>query len=92
MDTPDDIKVQVDSGQEGWLVLADSWYSGWEAMIDGQEVPLLHADYNFKAVAVGAGTHQVQFVYRPLSFYLGMGISLLAISFLLFITFRRFSP
>ena len=87
--TPDDITVEVNSAQNGWLVLGDSWYPGWEARLEGYQVPLLPADYNFKAVAVASGTHRVEFVYRPASFYMGCGVSLLAIVVVLLISLRK---
>ncbi len=60
----------------GWVVLADTHYPGWVARVDGVTVPLLHANYAFRAVAVGAGEHTVEFLYRPGMFQAGLWLSL----------------
>ena len=76
--TPNQVQISVRANEVGWLVLSDVWYPGWQATVDGAAVPIMKADYLFRAVAVPAGVHQVRFSYRPLSFYLGAIISLIA--------------
>ncbi len=76
---PDQVSAQVNAEAGGWLVLSDAWYPGWVARIDGAPAQLLPADLVFKAVWVDAGSHTVEFLYRPLSFYLGGGVSLAAL-------------
>ncbi|MGP0566226.1 MULTISPECIES: YfhO family protein [unclassified Nitrospina] len=61
------------------LVLSDAHYPGWKASIDGEDVPLYRANLVFRAVVVPAGTHQIRFEYRPWSFRLGAGITLVTI-------------
>jgi uncharacterized membrane protein YfhO len=70
------VTVKVTLAQAGWLVLADTHYPGWVARVDGVSVPVLHANYAFRAVAVEAGTRTVEFVYRPRSFAVGVWLSL----------------
>lgn len=76
-ETPNSVLVRVDSPQPGWLVLADVWYPGWRAEVDGAARPVYRADYLFRAVQVSAGKHTVSFSYRPYSFWLGAAVSLL---------------
>ena len=73
------IQLQVSSGQGGWLVASTTWYPGWRGLIDGQNVPVLRANYLFQAVWVPAGNHRVEFIYRPLAFYAGACLSLLGL-------------
>jgi hypothetical protein len=73
-------RIQVDSAAPGWLFLAESWYPGWRAKIDGQTVEILRADYMFKAVEVPAGNHVVELHYSPTSFKVGMFVTGLAVS------------
>lgn len=64
------------------LVLCDTYYPGWTALVDGQPKPILRANYLFRAVELPAGKHTVQFIYRPLSFVYGavlFGLCILAI-------------
>lgn len=60
----------------GVLVLADSYYPGWRAYVDGEEKEILRANLFFRAVPLSAGEHVVEFRYRPRSFTIGLAISL----------------
>ena len=73
---PGKIIFQVISPVKGWLVLSDTWYPGWYAAVDGESVDILHANYLFKAVAVLEGEHEIMFEYKPLSFRVGVLLSL----------------
>lgn len=77
-DEPDRIDIITSGQSAGWLMLADSWYPGWEASIDGQVLPIYRADYLFRAIRLPSGMHKVSFSYRPISFYVGLGLSILA--------------
>jgi hypothetical protein len=68
---PDRVQVEVDAPQAAYLVLADAFQPGWRARVDGSEVELLRANVAFRAVAVPAGRHQVDFHYRPTEVWLG---------------------
>ncbi len=87
---PDQISIAVSSQAEGWLMLSQTWYPGWQAAIDEQPAPIYRADFLFQAVKVPAGVHRVSFTYRPASFYLGAAVSgvTVFISFV-FILFTR---
>jgi hypothetical protein len=50
------------------FVVSDTWYPGWWATIDGQEVPIYRANYMFRGVFVPAGEHVVRFDYWPNNF------------------------
>jgi hypothetical protein len=71
------LELHLQAPSQGWLVLSDVWYPGWQARIDGKVVPILRANYLFRAVRVEAGEHEVNFSYIPLSFYLGSIASLI---------------
>jgi hypothetical protein len=69
------VVVSVHAVLPGYLLLADSWYPGWVARIDGNTVPITRADLIFRAVPVSPGTHQIEFDFRPTSVYVGALIS-----------------
>ncbi len=75
--SPNQVKIETRLTGDGYLVLSDTYYPGWRAYVDDQEVEILRANYAFKAVPLRAGTHTVRFEYAPLSFRLGLVISLI---------------
>ncbi len=76
IDSPNNLQLRVTSDRPGWLVLRDGWDPGWRAKVNGRGAEVLRADYNFRAVAVPAGTSTVDFAYRPTSVLVGAGISI----------------
>lgn len=77
--TPEQVLIQVEADRPGYLILTDAFYPGWRATVDGQPVKILRAGPYFRAVPVEAGQHWVEFIYRPLSFRLGVALSLVAL-------------
>jgi uncharacterized membrane protein YfhO len=76
---PNKVTMDVDTATPGLLVLTDTYAPGWRAFLDGEATPVYVADHAFRAIVVPAGAHRVEFVYRPLSFWIGAGISVLAV-------------
>lgn len=74
---PQAVEIQTNLGGAGYLVLLDSFYPGWTATVDGRPSPIYRANTIGRAVFVPAGEHLVRFEYRPLSFKVGLGLSLL---------------
>lgn len=62
----------------GLVVLADSYYPGWRAWVDGDEVEIRHVNHLFRGVPAPTGAHRIRFEYRPWSFRAGAAISLAA--------------
>jgi len=77
------VELRARSEAEGYLVLADAYYPGWEATVDGQPVPIREANGYVRAVRLAAGEHEVVFRYRPASFRWGAAVSLAAVALLL---------
>ncbi len=71
-------------------MLADTYYPGWQATVDGRPVELHRGNYLFRAVQVPAGAHTVRFEYRPRSFTIGLGLFVIGLSFLTVLMWRRF--
>ena len=71
--------LQVMAAENGLLVLSDTYYPGWKAFVDGKRTKIYRADYTFRAIPLNAGTHRLEFVYDPMSFKLGAGVTLLGI-------------
>lgn len=64
-DSPLHIVLQVETPQNAILFLSDNYYPGWEAFVNGNKVPIIRADYTFRAVEVPAGVSRVEFKYSP---------------------------
>jgi len=75
-DIPNGVMLHVNLDAPGYLVLADTWYPGWRATVDGERVELLRANYAFRAISLNAGAHVVEMLYHPLSVRLGAAMSL----------------
>jgi hypothetical protein len=63
-------------GNGGGLVLADNWYPGWRATIDGTPTKILVADHALRCIVLPAGRHTVVFEFHPSSFAIGAAVSL----------------
>ncbi len=72
---PNTYSTTVTLERDGYVVLSDSYYPGWRVQVDGAPAPIFIADYAFRAVAVPAGTHTINFEYAPTSVTLGLLIS-----------------
>ena len=88
-DTSNVLSLTITTGQNGWLMISDSWYPGWIASIDGTLTTVEKADYAFRAVYVPAGKHEIVFSYHPASFYIGAGVSIAALAVLLLFVLSR---
>jgi hypothetical protein len=67
----DEVVIKTTTTQPGTLVLADAYYPGWEAYLDGKPVAIHPADLALRGVTVPAGTHTVVMRYQPSSFLVG---------------------
>ncbi|MBU0998514.1 YfhO family protein, partial [Patescibacteria group bacterium] len=71
--------LTVETEKEGMLFVSDLHYPGWKAFVDGKEVKIYRADFAFRAIAIPEGKHNVEFVYKPSSFFQGLKLSALSL-------------
>jgi hypothetical protein len=76
---PDRVRIDADLSAPGYVVTVDAWDPDWHATLDGRPAPLLRANVAFRAVAVPAGRHTIEEVYRPSGLRAGLSISALAL-------------
>ena len=74
------VAASVEAPWQGWLVLLDQDFPGWQVTLDGKKARAARAFGLFRAVEVPAGRHEVVWEYRPMSFALGLALSLPAIA------------
>jgi len=73
------VTIRASLDASGILVLAESFYPGWNAYVDGKREGILRANLFFRAVALPGGEHTVEFRYEPVSFKIGLVISVTTI-------------
>jgi hypothetical protein len=87
------ITLDLTTPKTGYLVLSEVWYPGWVATVDGHDTPVQRADWNLRALAVGAGRHSVEVCFAPATFRRGSWISGLTLAAclgaLVVVRFRR---
>ncbi len=62
--TPNRLVLNVESSGAGLVVIADNWFPGWKAYVDGIESPVLRVDHTLRAVPTQEGRHQVELRYE----------------------------
>jgi hypothetical protein len=77
------MRLQVRSEGPALLVLADNWFPGWHARVDGRETPVLRAYHTLRAVPVGAGEQTVELYYESSVLRLSSMLSAAALALLL---------
>jgi len=83
-------EYQVTLGQPNRLVVTELLLPGWQVTVDGKPADAIKAEGLFRGVDVPAGEHSVVWSYEPLSFRLGIGISLIALVILAAIAHIRY--
>jgi len=87
--SPQRARLRVQSPAPTVLVLADLYWPGWRVTVDGEQRPVLRADYLFRGVAVEPGDHEVEFSYAPASLRIGALLSLLTLGALAVFAVRQ---
>lgn len=72
-------EIRTGSDTAALLVLAENAYPGWQVTIDGEPAESLVAYTSIRAVCVPPGAHTVVWSFRPMIYWLGGGISLIAL-------------
>jgi hypothetical protein len=83
------VELDVHLARPGLVVLADSYYPGWRATVDGVPAPIIQTNFLFRGVSAPAGAHRVRFVYEPASVRRGAVISLISLGLVVWLARRR---
>lgn len=79
-----------DNNRDTVLIVTDTYYPGWKAILDGFEVPIFPANIRQRGVIVPPGNHTIQMRYEPKSLFLGFAISV--VTLLLLVILMVFLP
>ena len=76
----DTLTMQVDAGDGGFLVLSETWHTGWRATVNGEPSTLFRANGIFQGIALEPGVHDVVVRFTPAAFTWGAWISAVGIA------------
>jgi hypothetical protein len=65
------IEYDVETSEDGLLVLSEPYFPGWKAYVDRQETEIYRTDYNLRGLFVSKGAHHVVVNYLPDSYRTG---------------------
>lgn len=72
---PGEVRLTAHTPGGAYLVLTDTWYPGWRAVVDGVEATVWRANHAFRAVWLPPGDHAIEFRYAPRSFRVGLALT-----------------
>jgi Bacterial membrane protein YfhO len=70
------VVLKTQTAQDAFLVLNDVYYPGWKVTIDGHPRSIHLTNYVQRGVEIPAGRHEIRFEFKPLSFAIGVGVSM----------------
>lgn len=75
----DEITLTLDALRSGTLLIAEPWYPGWTAKVDGVNRPVELAQGWMRAIAIPAGASEVSLTYRQNGLRLGAFITFISV-------------
>ena len=73
---PNHITYTYNAGKEQLLVFSEIYYNkGWNAYIDGEQVPYFRSNYVLRAMVVPAGSGTIEFKFEPRVWLIGEKVS-----------------
>ncbi len=73
------IKLKAHVEKPGLMVLSEVYYpAGWNAYVDGKKTEIYKTNYILRSIYLEPGEHEIEFKFEPLSFKLGLLISLIS--------------
>jgi hypothetical protein len=84
------LAIRCHASAPSYAVIADAWFPGWYATVDGAPAPIVRANLAMRAVPVPAGDSTVELAYRPAHLRSGAVVSLLALALAVALTIRAY--
>jgi len=69
------IRLQVQTTAPAMVILADTYYPGWYASLNGIQVPIYPVNINARGITIPSGSHTLTFSYEPASFEIGKRVT-----------------
>jgi len=76
---PNHLVYDFKSTNDQMVVFSEVYYDdGWTAYVDGEEFPIVRANYILRAMMVPAGNHKIEFKYNPKEWVIGEKIAIIS--------------
>ena len=82
-ETQRDVVIDAEAPHDGFLLLADTYYPGWTATVDGTPTPVHRANLSVRGIRIPGGRHEVRFTYEAPGLTQGLRVTTIAIVLLL---------
>lgn len=74
---PDRMIYEYTAPNDVFAVFSEVYYEkGWKAYVDGEELPIIRADYILRGLQLPGGNHTVEFVFDPQTMKISNAISM----------------
>ncbi len=83
---PSFIRMKVETSEPGLLVISNAYFPGWQVQVDNTKKKLIRTDYAFDGVFLEKGGHTVVLTYKPLSFRIGLALTITGLLSLLLVS------
>jgi uncharacterized membrane protein YfhO len=83
------VTIDVDMGCRGMVILADSYFPGWRATVDGEGTQIHEAYGALRGVVVDKGRHRIEMRYIPSSVIAGLLMTLSGALGAVFLSWRK---
>ena len=68
--SPNELVYQAEVNKSGLAVFSEIYYpEGWQALVDGQEVKIIRANYLLRGIILPQGKHEVVMKFEPQSYH-----------------------
>ena len=72
------IKLKASVKSPALMVLSEVYYpAGWKAYVDGKQTEIYKTNYILRSIFLKPGEHEIEFVFKPTSFKIGLLISII---------------
>lgn len=77
--TANTVQIIAQTQTPSQLILLDTYFPGWEAEVDGVKTEVERFEETFRQIDLNPGTHVVNFIFKPQSFYTGLKITFITL-------------
>lgn len=71
----DRVSLSVRAQAPGFVIVADTFYPGWSATVDGAPAPILRANRAMRGIPIEAGEHRIEMRYESRPWRIGAALS-----------------